>query len=216
MLTSAVEDEGELERLPFVASCSVQDDPEKIADQIRESLHLPASAEGRPSSAEELFKFLRAAIEIRGAANNILVLDYENVQTMVGSIYVQQNFIPTPAGYAQMDQVVTQAIATLNTPLQGGYLQNELLQNGDWMPEANVNTWSPGAQIQFTAVGYYPGGVIYPPDQLQPRGCDGHLDFQQSLGGVHRANRGSVDSVCGNGNHQVHIVQWCGLLGVDR
>ena len=66
MLTSALEDEDELERLPFVSSCSIQDDPEKIANRIRESLHLSASAEGRPSSSEELFKLLRAAIETMG------------------------------------------------------------------------------------------------------------------------------------------------------
>jgi Zn-dependent peptidase ImmA (M78 family) len=66
MLTSALEDEDDLEPLPFVASCSLSDDPQKVAALIREALHLPAIPEGRPSSSDELFKFLRAGIEAMG------------------------------------------------------------------------------------------------------------------------------------------------------
>jgi hypothetical protein len=103
-----------------------------------------------------------AVIAAYGAQNNILVLGYEGVP-MQGSTYFQgAYFIPLAAGYDTMNQIVTEAIATLNNPIQGGYLQNELEQSADWQPQANVNTWTPGAVIQFTAIGYAAGGVIYP------------------------------------------------------
>lgn len=66
MLTNALEDEDELEPLPFVSSFSVADDPETVAKTIRAALHLPATPEGRPSSPDELFKFLRTGIEALG------------------------------------------------------------------------------------------------------------------------------------------------------
>ena len=66
MLTSVLEDEDDLAVLPFVGSCSLTDDPQQVASRIRTSLHLPATTEGRPSSPEELFKFLRTGIEAMG------------------------------------------------------------------------------------------------------------------------------------------------------
>ena len=66
MLTSILEDEDELERLPFVGSCSLGDDVEQVAATIRKSLHLPEGPEGRPASADDLFKFLRAKTEALG------------------------------------------------------------------------------------------------------------------------------------------------------
>ncbi len=66
MLTGALEDEDDLEALPFVGSCSFKDDPESVAERIRLALHLPPTPENRPSSAEELFKFLRTGIETMG------------------------------------------------------------------------------------------------------------------------------------------------------
>ena len=66
MLTSVLEDEDELERLPFVGSCSLKDDPEAVAARIREALHLSETANGRPASPDEFFKFLRAQTEALG------------------------------------------------------------------------------------------------------------------------------------------------------
>lgn len=66
MLTSALEDEDDLEALPFVGSCSLKDDPESVAERIRLALDLPPTPENRPSSAEEFFKFLRTGIETMG------------------------------------------------------------------------------------------------------------------------------------------------------
>lgn len=66
MLTSVLEDEDDLEPLAFVGSSSLDDNPESLADQIRESLHLPLTPTGRPSTAQELFKFLRTGIEAMG------------------------------------------------------------------------------------------------------------------------------------------------------
>jgi Zn-dependent peptidase ImmA (M78 family) len=66
MLTSALEDQDDLEPLTFVSSCSLSDDPQKVATLVRSALHLPATPEGRPSSPDELFKFLRAGIESMG------------------------------------------------------------------------------------------------------------------------------------------------------
>ena len=66
MLTSALEDEDDLNPLPFVGSCSLADDPQEVAARIRTSLHLPATTSSRPSSPDELFKFLRAGIEAMG------------------------------------------------------------------------------------------------------------------------------------------------------
>ena len=103
-----------------------------------------------------------AVIAAYGSSNNILVLGYENVPMAGTSYYQGATYIPTPGGFATMNQIVTQTIATLNSPLQGGYLQNEMEQSGDWPPQPNINTWTPGAVIDFTAVGYYAGGVIYP------------------------------------------------------
>lgn len=103
-----------------------------------------------------------AVVAAYGAANNIPVVSYENVPMLGTNIYATGTYVPTAAGFAQMNQIANAEIATLNTPVQGGYLQNELQANYDWPAQANVNTWSPGAQIQFTPVGYYAGGVIYP------------------------------------------------------
>lgn len=66
MLSSVLEDEDDLEPLPFVASCALSDDPQKVAAQIRAALHLPDTSENRPSSPKELFKFLRTGIEAMG------------------------------------------------------------------------------------------------------------------------------------------------------
>jgi Zn-dependent peptidase ImmA (M78 family) len=66
MLTSALEDEDDLEPLPFVSSCSLSDDPQRVAALVRSALHLPATPGGRPSSPDELFKFLRTGIESMG------------------------------------------------------------------------------------------------------------------------------------------------------
>jgi Zn-dependent peptidase ImmA (M78 family) len=66
MLTSVLEDEDELERLPFVGSCTLRDDVEQVAESISKALHLPAGSEGRPASADAFFKFLRAQTEALG------------------------------------------------------------------------------------------------------------------------------------------------------
>ena len=66
MLVSVLEDEDDLAVLPFVGSCSLADDPQQVASRIRTSLHLPAATGGRPSSPEEIFKFLRTGIEAMG------------------------------------------------------------------------------------------------------------------------------------------------------
>lgn len=66
MLTSVLEDEEELERLAFVGSCSLGDDPEQAADTIRCALHLSKRSEGRPLDADEFFKFLRRQTEALG------------------------------------------------------------------------------------------------------------------------------------------------------
>lgn len=66
MLTSALEDEDDLVPLPFVASCSLSDDPQKVAALVRSALHLPVTPESRPSHPDELFKFLRTGIEAMG------------------------------------------------------------------------------------------------------------------------------------------------------
>lgn len=107
-----------------------------------------------------------AVVAAYGAANGILVLGYQGVPMQGTNIIDTSTYLPTPAGFAQMTQIATAAIATLNTPIQGGYLQNEVLATIDWPAQANVNTWGPGAQIQFTPIAYYAGGVTYP--QLNP------------------------------------------------
>ena len=66
MLTSVLEDEDDLEILPFVGSCSLKDDVQKIAARIRNALRLTATPQGRPSGSEELFKYLRTKVELLG------------------------------------------------------------------------------------------------------------------------------------------------------
>lgn len=66
MLISVLEDEDELEHLHFVGSCSLGDDVEQIAAAIRSALHLSDRSDGRPTSQDEFFKFLRIQIEALG------------------------------------------------------------------------------------------------------------------------------------------------------
>lgn len=114
-----------------------------------------------------------AAVAAYGAANGILVLGYQGVPMMGTNIIDTTTFVPTPAGFAQMTQIATAAIATLNAPLQGGYLQDQVLASIDWPAQPQVNTWGPGAQIQFTAIGTYAGGAIYPQTNANIVGATG-------------------------------------------
>jgi Zn-dependent peptidase ImmA (M78 family) len=66
MLTSILEDEDDLERLPFVGSCSLSDDVESVALRIRTELQIPDSPQDRPFGPDELFRFLRAKTEALG------------------------------------------------------------------------------------------------------------------------------------------------------
>jgi Zn-dependent peptidase ImmA (M78 family)/transcriptional regulator with XRE-family HTH domain len=66
MLTSILEDEDELTVKPFVGSCSLTDDVEKVATRIRSALEFSDRPDTRPSGASELFKDLRTRTEALG------------------------------------------------------------------------------------------------------------------------------------------------------
>jgi acyl-CoA thioesterase I len=126
---------------------------------------------------------INAAIAAYGAAHNIPVIDYADLQCGCTSLSTANPFglygttnmmvstpnvvpapdtggiLPSAAGYAQMTQLAETAVATLNLTLKSGWLQdveqpNETL-NGS---PINVNTVAPPATVQFTPIGLYSDG----------------------------------------------------------
>jgi hypothetical protein len=114
-----------------------------------------------------------ALIAAYGAANNIPVVNYGAAPTATNDIYQGDAFVPTIAGYALMTQIAEAAISTLNLTLKGGYLQNTQQANGNGPAENNVNTVVPGVYIQFTPMGKYSDGNLYPMLNTNFRGSSG-------------------------------------------
>ena len=114
-----------------------------------------------------------AVIAAYGAANNIPVVNYGAAPTVTDDIYQGDAFVPTIAGYALMTQIAEAAISTLNLTLKGGYLQNTQQANGNGPAENNVNTVVPGVYIQFTPMGKYSDGNLYPMLNTNFRGSSG-------------------------------------------
>jgi hypothetical protein len=114
-----------------------------------------------------------AVIAAYGAANNIPVINYGAAPTATNDIYQEDAFVPTTAGYALMTQIAEAAISTLNLALKSGYLQNVQQANGNGPAENNVNTVFPGVYIQFTPMGKYSDGNVYPMLNTNFRGSSG-------------------------------------------
>jgi hypothetical protein len=114
-----------------------------------------------------------AVIAAYGAANNIHVINYGAAQMATDDIYQGNAFVPTTAGYASMTQIAEAAISTLNLTLKSGYLQNVQQANGNGAAENNVNTVVPGVYIQFTPMGKYSDGNLYPMLNTNFRGSSG-------------------------------------------
>jgi hypothetical protein len=114
-----------------------------------------------------------AVIAAYGTANNIPVINYGAAQMASTDIYAGDAFVPTTAGYALMTQIAEAAISTVNLTLKGGYLQNTQQANGNGPAENNVNTVVPGVYIQFTPMGKYSDGNLYPMLNTNFRGSSG-------------------------------------------
>jgi acyl-CoA thioesterase I len=128
---------------------------------------------------------LNAIVAAYGAQNNIPVINYEDALCQcVSSIggasasappgpYMMPGpilgFVPNAAGYALMTTMAEAVINTLGQTPGGGYLQNIELSNNPLNIAApssplqsNVNTVSPGFELQFTPYGWYNNGLVEP------------------------------------------------------
>jgi hypothetical protein len=104
-----------------------------------------------------------AVIAAYAHQQGIPIISYQNVPMQEGDSLNVGN-VPTAAGYQQMTALLENVLPTLNLQLGGGYLQNIVSEgyasNGNSQVLSNQNTVKPGADINFTAVGWYNNGSI--------------------------------------------------------
>jgi hypothetical protein len=132
---------------------------------------------------------INSVVQSYGAANNIPVVNYGDAicgcvietgtasNTSIGQIYLgttsdtkdqeDGGVVPSAAGYSLMTQMAETAIAAVNTnpTLKSGYLQDVQLPNGNLgispSGDANVNTVSTSAVVQFTPMGSFSDGSLH-------------------------------------------------------
>ena len=128
---------------------------------------------------------LNSIVAAYGAQNNIPVINYGDalcqcVSSIGGGASGGNQYMaptppydigstPTPAGYALMTIMAEAVINTWGQTPGGGYLQNIELSNHPLNIAApsspllsNVNTVSPGFELQFTPYGWYNNGLVEP------------------------------------------------------
>ena len=147
----------------------------------------PAALSGNATLMQEI----NAVTEGYGAANNIPVINYGDALCgCVGSLDgstgtgllvptpvpwpVNNALLPSATGYTLMTQMAEATIDTINLTLKSGWLQNlEQTNQGTEGPVPNVNTVSPEAVVQFTAIGFYSDGSQHPFLNTNPVGSSG-------------------------------------------
>jgi lysophospholipase L1-like esterase len=136
---------------------------------------------------DTLMPQINSIVQSYGAANNIEVVNYADAlcqcvgalgqNTEVSNAFQQMTtsvpsgalnaptLLPTAAGYALMSKLAEAAIANEYLILETGWLSNVAIPDdniGLYAGDANLNTVSPAAVLQFIPIGYYSDGSQHP------------------------------------------------------